>query len=173
MKIMTEIDKVLGIVKEAIKIERFGYEFYLSIREFVPDMAGHRFISYLAKLEVDHIKWLEEEYERQLTKLEEFKEEPGLDLSLVAKEDIFLADDKLPEIFNNFDPQRAISYGIEIEKRSVEFYQKSLEFGDERTRELFRRLADFERDHIVILNNNLKSLQTTGRWELPITKEEK
>ena len=170
---MTEIDKVLGIVKEAIKIERFGYEFYLSIREYIPDMEGHRFISYLAKLEVDHIKWLEEEYERQLTKLEEFKEEPRVEISLIAKEDIFLADDKLPEIFSNFDPQKAISYGIEIEKRSVDFYQKSMEYGDDGTRELFRKLADFERDHIVILNNNLKSLQATGRWELPAKGEEK
>lgn len=164
---MSEIDKVLGTVKQAIEIERFGYDFYYSMRSFVKDREGQKLISYLAKLEVDHIKWLEEEYERQLKKLDELKEEPTVDISLIGKEKIFLADDKLPEVFKNFDPVKAISFGIDIEKKSVEFYEKNMEIcEDDRTRDLFKRLADFERDHIIILNNNLQSLQNKGLWEV-------
>ncbi|UCE73971.1 MAG: ferritin family protein [Methanomassiliicoccales archaeon] len=165
---MTEIDMVLGIVEQAIKIEKFGYEFYDSMRSFVKDSKGQRFISYLAKLEVDHIKWLEEEYERQLAKLQELHENREVDISLLAKQEIFLGDPKLPEVFKDFDPKSALNYGIEIEKRSVAFYEKNMDLGDDdNLRELFRKLADFEKDHITILKNNLKSLETKGSWELP------
>ncbi len=166
--IMTAIDKVLGAVLQAIEIEKFGYEFYNSMRTFVEDKEGQKLISYLGRLEVDHIKWLEEEYDRQLAKLDEFKEEPTVDISLLGKGKIFFADNKLPDVFKEFDAVKATGFAIDIEKRSVEFYQKNIEISeDDGTKELFLRLADFEKDHIVILENNLQSLQTKGAWKAP------
>ena len=162
---MSEIEKVLGMVKEAIEIERFGYDFYNSMREFVKDGNGQKLVSYLAGLEVDHIVWLEEEYRRQLERLDEFREEPEAKISLLGKEEIFLGQDKLPEIFKEFDPVKAISYAIGIENRSIAFYEKSKDISeDDKTKDLFKRLADFERDHVVILEENLKSLQEIGQW---------
>ena len=35
---MTGIDKVLGTVVQAIEIEKFGYEFYHNMREFVSEI---------------------------------------------------------------------------------------------------------------------------------------
>jgi rubrerythrin len=162
---MSEIEKVLGTVKEAIEIERFGYDFYNSMREFVKDGNGQRLVSYLAGLEVDHIRWLEEEYRRQLEKLDELREEPEAKISLLGKEEIFLGQDKLPEIFTEFDPVKAISFAIGIENRSIEFYEKSKDISEDyKTKDLFMRLADFERDHIIILEENLRSLQEIGQW---------
>ena len=60
---MHEVDRVLGTIQQAIEIERFGYEFYNHMRTFVKDKDGHKLISYIANLEVDHIKWLEEDRE--------------------------------------------------------------------------------------------------------------
>ena len=165
---MSELDKVLATVLQAIEIERFGYDFYNGMRPFVKDREGQKLISYLGRLEVDHIKWLEEEYDRQLAKLDEIKEEPKVDISLLGKDEIFLGDANLPEFFKEFDPVKATSFAIDIEKRSVEFYEKNMNISDDdRTKELFKKLADFEKDHIVVLSNNLKSLQTKGVWEAP------
>jgi rubrerythrin len=162
---MSEIEKVLGAVKEAIEIERFGYDFYNSMREFVKDGNGQKLVSHLAGLEVDHIRWLEEEYRRQLEKLDELREEPQAKISILGKGEIFLGQEKLPEIFTEFDPVKAINFAIGIEHRSVEFYEKSMDISeDDKTRDLFKRLADFERDHIIILEENLKSLQEIGQW---------
>jgi rubrerythrin len=171
---MSEIEKVLGAVKEAIEIERFGYDFYNSMREFVKDGNGQKLVSYLAGLEVDHIVWLEEEYRRQLEKLDELREEPEVKISLLGKEEIFFGQDKLPEIFKEFDPVKAVSYAIGIENKSVAFYEKSMDISeDDKTKDLFIRLADFERDHIIILEENLKSLQEIGQWRGSSIKKSK
>ena len=165
---MSEIDKVLGTVKQAIEIEKFGHDFYNSMRTFVKEKDGQVFVSYLAKLEVDHIKWLEEEYERQLGKLTELVEAPAVELSLLGKDEIFFADERVSTIFKDFDPVKATSFAIDIEKRSVEFYNKNMDISeDDRTKNLFKRLADFEKEHIVILTNNLESLEAEGKWEEP------
>ncbi|UCE37706.1 MAG: ferritin family protein [Thermoplasmata archaeon] len=162
---MSDIEKVLGTVKEAIEIERFGYDFYNSMRDFVKDGNGQKLVSHLARLEVDHIKWLEEEYHRQLEKLDELRDEPEEKISILGKEEIFLEQDKLPDIFREFDPIKAIDFAIGIENRSVDFYEKNMDISeDDKTKELFKRLADFERDHIIILEENLKSLQEIGQW---------
>jgi rubrerythrin len=162
---MTGVDKVLGPIVQAIEIEMFGYDFYYNMREFVKDIDGQKLVSYLGRLEVDHIKWLEEEYDRQLGKLSEFEERPKVDLSLLAKGEIFLDSEKLPEIFKDFDPQHALTFAIQIEKRSIEFYERARETSeDDSVRELFQKLADFERDHIVLLNDNLTSLKENGTW---------
>jgi rubrerythrin len=162
---VSEIEKILGTVKEAIEIERFGYDFYNNMREFVKDSNGQKLVSHLARLEVDHIKWLEEEYHRQLAKLDEIREESEAKISILGKEEIFLGQDKLPEIFMKFDPVKAIDFAIGIENRSVAFYEKNMDITeDDKTKDLFKRLADFERDHILILEENLKSLQKIGQW---------
>jgi rubrerythrin len=165
---MTGFDKILQTVSQAIEIERFGYDFYYSMRDFVSDVDGQRLVSYLGKLEVDHIKWLEEEYDRQLAKIQEVSESPNVNLSLLAKGEIFLDSEKLPEIFKEFDPQKALTFAVQIEKRSIEFYENAKQTSeDDGSKALFQKLADFERDHIVLLNNNLKSLQETGKWLRP------
>lgn len=165
---MTGIDKVLGTVVQAIEIEKFGYEFYHNMRGFVSEIDGQRLVSYLGKLEVDHIKWLEEEYERQLSKITDFNESPAVDLALLAKGEIFLDSEKLPEIFKDFDPQHALTFAIQIEKRSIEFYEGAMVTSeDDSVKALFQKLADFEREHIVLLNDNLKSLQDNGKWITP------
>lgn len=59
---MTAIDRLLITIQEAIEIEKFGCTFYTNMRSFIKDKDGHKFISHLANLEVDHIKWLGDEY---------------------------------------------------------------------------------------------------------------
>jgi rubrerythrin len=164
---MKGIDKILGTVQEAIEIEKFGYDFYSNMRSFVRDKYGHKLISHLASLEVEHIKWLEEEYKRQFEKLETFDEQPTEKILNVAKEEIFFKQN-LPELFRDFDRIKAVKFAIGIEERSLEFYKKNSELTeDEKIKDLFKRLSSFEEEHISILNETLKSLQTTGIWKSP------
>jgi rubrerythrin len=169
---LNDIDKELKTIKQAIAIERFGYDFYNNMRDFVKDKNGQLLISYLGRLEVDHIKWLEEEYQRQLSKLDEIHEEQTPDISLIGKEEIFLGEDKLPDIFKDFNPLKAIKFAIDIENRSVKFYEKNMKItDDDKTKDLFKRLADFEKDHIIILKENQKSLQEMGLWKASSIKK--
>ena len=161
-----ELNKVLGTVQQAIEIEKFGYEFYTNMRTFVKNKDGHKLISRLANLEIDHIKWLENEYNRQFDNLESFHEESAstINISLSGRDEIFFKD-KLPEIFREFNAVKALDFAIEIENKSVEFYQKNIEITDnEELKDLFKRLADFEKDHIKVLNDTKRSLETDDSW---------
>jgi len=163
---MTELDKVLGTIQQAIEIEKFGYSFYTNMRTFVKDKDGHKLITNFANLEIDHIKWLEDEYQKQFNKIKSFDETPSIDISIIGKEDIFLRD-QLPEIFKDFDSKKAVNFTIDIEKRSVDFYKDQADItSDADLKDLFRRLADFELEHITILSETLKSLETKNDWSL-------
>jgi rubrerythrin len=164
---MTVIEKKLGVLNQAIEIERFGHDFYSSMRTHVKDKKGQKLISFLARFEVDHIKWLEEEYDRQLKKLDEISEEETVDLSVIGKGEIFLTDE-VPELFKDFDPIKATGFAIDVEKRSVEFYESNMKTtDDDQMKDLFKRLLDFEKDHIEVLEKNLMNLKSKGKWIEP------
>jgi rubrerythrin len=158
-----KIDTTLAIIKQAIEIEQFGYDFYNEMRSYVRTRVGQKVVSHLANLEVDHIKWLEEEYDRQLDKIEEFDENHAIDISLTGKSEIFIVDG-LSEVFRGSDIEQALEFAIEVEKKSVNFYNNTGAVEDDRLRELFRKLADYEREHIELLKENLKSVKSGGPW---------
>jgi len=161
-----QIDRTLGTIRQAIEIENFGYGFYNTMRAFTKDRTAQSIISHLAEMELEHMKWLEEEYGRSLQNSEELNESGAEPISITAKGEIFLDYRRLPEIFSDFDAVKAIKFAIDIERRSVEFYAKYQGIlDDDDTRNLFKRLADFEQDHIDLLTENLKSLESTGDWK--------
>ena len=161
-----QIDITMGTIRRAIEIENFGYGFYNTMRDFVNDRSAQSIISHLAEMELEHMKWLEEEYKRTLQNSDVLNESGAQPISIIAKGEIFLDHRRLPEIFSDFDAVKAIKFAIDIEKRSVEFYKKNQKIIDDyETRNLFGRLADFEKDHIALLTDNLKSLERTGDWK--------
>lgn len=164
---MTEIDRVLGTIQQAMEIERFGYGFYNSMRSFVKDKTGQKFISYLANLELQHLHWLEEEYTRQLINMDTFEEAEPNNISMLAGDEIFITEN-MPDLFKNFDAVGAVQYAIDVEKKSVEFYDRNQDISDDDSlTALFKRLVDFEKDHIEILEYNLESLRNKGEWQAP------
>lgn len=158
------IDTSLAIIKQAIDIEQFGYEFYNNMRSFVRNRVGQKMISHLVNMEVDHIRWLEEEYDRQLDRLDEFDDTEQIDVSIEGKSEMFVVDE-LPGVFRDSDPEKALEYAIMVEKRSMAFYANNLKItDDDNIRQLFHRLADFEKEHIELLDINLQSLRSGGPW---------
>ena len=164
------IDKTLAIIREAIEIERYGHDFYNKIRMIVKDKRGQTVLTYLAKLEIDHMLWLEKEYYRQLQSLEEFDENPAEGIQLPGIDEIFVVD-ALPYMYDGTDHVKAMEYAVQLEERSVEFYTKAMEYSQEqRMKDLFMKLADFEKDHIELLNQNIENLKKSGMWVKPDTE---
>jgi len=161
------IDKTLAIIREAMEIEKYGYDFYHKIRMVVKDKKGQVVLTYLAKLEADHMIWLEKEYFRQLESLDEFDENPAEGIQLPAIDEIFVVD-ALPYMYDGTDHVKAMEYAVQLEIRSVEFYTKAMEYSEEqRTKDLFMKLADYEKDHIEVLNKNIENLKKSGMWIKP------
>jgi rubrerythrin len=164
---MVRTDRVLGTIQQAMEIERFGYGFYNSMRPFVKDTKGQKFISYLANLELQHLHWLEEAYTKQLINMDAFDESEPTNLSLIGRDEIFI-EENMPDLFKNFDPVGAVEYAIKVENKSAEFYERYQDLSDDdRLNDLFKNLVDFERDHIKILEKTLDSLKSRGEWEAP------
>lgn len=161
------IDKTLAIIREAIEIEKYGHDFYNKLRMIVKDRRGQTMLSYLAKLETEHMIWLEDEYQRQLESLEEFDESKADGIQLPAIDEIFVVD-ALPYMYDGTDHVKAMEYAIQLEIRSVDFYTRAMEYSDEaNVKDLFQRLADFEMDHIELLNRNIETLKKNGLWVEP------
>jgi rubrerythrin len=164
---MVEINKILGTIQEAIEIEKFGYDFYSNMRLFVKDPDGHRLISNIAKLEIDHIKWLEEEYNRQYPKMYASENSDQIGISIEGKSEIFFKDKNI-DVFQNFEAKAAVKFAINIEKRSMEFYKQNIDLtNDQDLKILFNKLAEFEKEHISVLSETLKSLETENKWSSP------
>ncbi len=158
------IDKTLAIIREAIKIERYGYDFYTLLRDQVDDRRGQIVLSYLAKLEAEHMKWLEDEYIKQLNSLEELDEGQAEPLNLTAIQEIFVVD-KLPEMYTGADHVKALEFAKDVEANSIRFYSKAKEHSDSQDlKTLFDKLADFEKDHMEFLEHNIRTLKENGLW---------
>jgi rubrerythrin len=158
------VDTSLAIIQQAIEIEQFGYNFYNNMRSFVHNRVGQKVISHLVNMEVDHIKWLEEEYDRQLDRLEVLDDTEHIDVSIEGKSEMFVVD-RLPEVFRGSGPEEALEYAIEVEKKSMAYYANNMKItDDDNIRQLFHRLADFEKEHIELLDRNLQSLRSGGPW---------
>lgn len=165
---MAKMDKNLGTLLEAIELEKFGYDYYSKIRTKLDDLTGQKLITYLAKMEVIHIKNLEEEYIRHLKSIDELEKDMIPRFSLIDIENIFQNDEEFIDVLNNYDPIKVTMLAIKIEKRSKKFYEKKLSVSnDDYIKVLFQKLADYENDHIMLLEKNLERLQTKHEWQTP------
>lgn len=165
---MVRIEKTLGVLQQAIEIEKFGYKLYTTLRRNSWGNEARKLLSRLSKFEAGHIKWLENEYERRLNRLEVTSEEDPVRISVPAKAEIFLDDERLAEIIENPDPVEFVEFALDVEKRSVEFYEKNMRGSDdEGTAELLARLVEFEKDHVEILRINMERLEAGESWFVP------
>ena len=164
---MTQIDRTLRVIREAVDIERFGYDFYNSLRQQVTEPTGQVVLAFLAGLEVDHMVWLEREYMKQLKSLGAMNENHIDGIQMSAKEEIFIVD-KLPEMYRGTDMVKALEFAVQVEERSVRFYTQAAKHSEEHDlKDMFQRLADFELDHVKLLKYNISSLKKKGIWTSP------
>lgn len=159
---MEKHDRLLQIVKEAIRVENDGYQFYRLAEEKTTDPKGKDVFASLAKDETNHMQILKSLYQRikedQQFKFDEVKDMKHI-LETTSESPIFSEAFKARLDQSQFE-MTALSIGILLEKSSIEFYKNSAKEAQEQDiRQLFDYLADWEGEHLRALVNQQKLLQ--------------
>lgn len=138
----------LDILKQAILLERRGYEFYKKVADQAENPQVQAFFNDLAQEEVAHIKILSAQF-KAFNKTGSF--EVGL---LNGQEECNICNDVLnKEIKDKISAASfeasAITAAISMEKRAVDLYSKQAEnTQDIEEKKMYTWLADFERKHL-------------------------
>ena len=144
----------------AIKMERYGQEFYNWFANSITDRKGKSLLKGLASDEKEHEAIWSKEYKVICGKAPPAK----IDIKIGTKavEDLFTVERKRgdKDIIS-----KILKLGIEIEQKSIDFYSsKSEKVKDERTKEMLRSMAEVERGHREALEDNLFHMKQDGAW---------
>jgi rubrerythrin len=159
---MDKKEQLLKVVKNAIRVEYDGYQFYRLAEEKTSDPKGKEVFASLAKDETNHMQILKGLYqsvkEEEEFKFDQVKEITSI-LETTSESPIFSKEFKERLEGSQFE-MTALSVGILLEKNAIDFYKKSaLETDEKDVKMLFTYLADWEGEHLRALVNQQKYLQ--------------
>lgn len=159
---MDKKEQLLKLVKNAIRVEHDGYQFYRLAEEKTEDAKGKEVFTSLAKDETNHMQILKGLYqsvkEEGEFKFDEIKEIKHI-LETTSESPIFSKEFKERLDKSSFE-MAALSVGILLEKNSIDFYKKSAqEIEEADVKMLFNYLADWESEHLRALVNQQRYLQ--------------
>lgn len=144
----------LDVLKQGMKLERDGLEFYLSAAERSNDRETARLFRELAADEVDHYNYIGRQYDaiaagENWVPIPELEDVEAVDVEAPIFPAGVAALEILPEDATDED---ALLFGLGVEVKSYELYSRSAEEADnEAARQLFRGLAAAERQHFDTL----------------------
>jgi rubrerythrin len=151
-----EPDPVLEIFKQAIYLERQGKAFYSKVAEQAESVEVGSIFSMLAGEEENHIEFLSEHF-AQYNKTGKVAEIEIEGPSTAAKE--VLTEEIKSSIQAAGYEAAAISAAIEMEKKAIILYgNRAAEGTDEKEKELYSRLASWERTHLDLLTDLDRSI---------------
>jgi len=159
---MEKNEQLLEMVKNAIRVENDGYQFYRLAEEKTEDVKGKEIFASLAKDETNHMEILKSLYqsikEKGEFKFDEVKDMKHI-LATTSESPIFSKEFKQRLSQAHFE-MTALSIGILLEKDSIEFYKKSAQKTEDKdVKMLFNYLADWEGEHLRALVDQQKFLQ--------------
>jgi rubrerythrin len=141
------------ILKTAILLERRGNAFYTTAARESKSEAVHKIFTMMAEEEDAHIEFLSRqfaEYEKSGKFVKNDLENPA-DNTEAA---MILSERVKKEISAAGFEAAAISAAIDFENRAVEVYQgRADEASDPNEKELYQKLADWERTHFRLLHS--------------------
>jgi len=159
-------EESVEILQKAIDIEVFGNDFYKKLSNSVDNKEGKALLTYLANAEEEHKKRLES----MLNKFGAESRKTDID-TLMAD---ILMDEGIQKIFKGLmkkekletvDAIEALKLGIEVEAKSIDFYKNNAEKSPESDIvSLFTDLSNWEKEHLEILSENVRSLKDEGVW---------
>jgi len=158
------LNKQLGLLAAAIRVETFGKEFYQRMSECIKDREGKLILMSLSRDEKEHRAWLMRQIDRIF---------PGKDAATIAPDPEYAnvvptrAFPDIPEgaCLSPKDEIKAVEMAIEIEKASVRMYRQVAGMTqDMELKMLMQKLADWEREHQRVLEENLDYLRRGGSW---------
>lgn len=159
-------EESMEILQRAIEIEMFGNHYYNKLSYGVEDKEGKALLTYLANAEEDHKELLEDVLNRcggETRKTE-------ID-SLIAN---ILMDEGIEKIFKGLmkkdkletiDAIEALKLGMDVEVKSINFYESNAKKSPELDIvSLFTELSNWEKEHLDLLKENLRTLKDEGVW---------
>lgn len=163
---MEKIDnQVIPIIKEAIKLEINGRKFFEHAREISQNSLGKKMFQKLASDETRHLKEFGDLFSEVL-KTEDWKkivnqEEQG---SSPLIEDLKLRI-KNHEREKGSSELEALRIGMELERKAIEFFEKSAQDSSEpKASEICRKISEEEKYHYDLLQAQYDSVTNSGFW---------
>jgi rubrerythrin len=159
---MEKQERLFQIVKDAIRVENDGYQFYRMAEEKTTDPKGKEVFASLARDETNHMQILKSLYQKvkedKQFKFDEVKDMKHI-LETTSESPIFSETFKGRLSQSHFE-MSALSIGILLEKNSIDFYKRSAQQSEESDiKQLFAYLADWEGEHLRALVTQQKLLQ--------------
>ena len=152
--------KIPDILIEAISIEIYGMEYYSIFSELVEDENAKSLLRGLARDEEEHREHLEKEYKILSGK--------PVDIKTLDKENREKARHIFPESMEPLgieETKDVLKLGIRTEERSIELYSNSAKRKDAGgSKDMFLKLAGFEKGHKDLLEDALYYLDQGGSW---------
>jgi rubrerythrin len=159
-------EESIEILQKAIEIEAFGQDYYNKLKGAVEDKEGSALLGYLANAEKEH----QEQLMNILTNYGAEARKVEID-TLMAD---ILMEEGIQNIFKGLmakaklevtDAIEAMKLGMEVESRSIDFYRKNAEKTPEQDiATLFHDLSNWEKEHLALLKENLRTLKDEGVW---------
>jgi rubrerythrin len=151
---------LLDILKEAISIEIYGMEYYSIFGELVEDENAVSIFRGLSRDEEEHRKLLEKEYKNIFG---EYVDTGNLDEENREKARRIFPES--PEPLDITETKHALNLGIRTEERSIELYSTSAQRTENKSsKDLFLKLARFEKGHKETLEDALYYFEQDGSW---------
>ena len=158
------LNRQLGLLAAAVRVETFGHEFYMRMSECISDKEGKLILRSLAGDEQEHRAWLMRQIDRIF---------PGKDVNTIRPDPQYagvIPQKVFPDVpkgacLSAQDEIKGVEMAIEVEKASVRMYNEVAELAkDLELKMLMQRLAHWEKGHQKILEDNLHYLKRGGSW---------
>jgi rubrerythrin len=158
------LNRQLGLLAAAVRVETYGRDFYQRMSECVKDKEGKLILRSLANDEKEHRVWLLRQIDRIF---------PGKDVETIRPDTRYAgvvpqkAFGHVPEgqCLSAKDEIKAVEMAIGVEKASVQMYTEVADLTqDPELKALMQRLAKWEKGHQKILEDNLDYLKKGGSW---------
>jgi len=156
-----------NVIRTAIKMEEDGIDFYQGVAEKVSYLLGKKMFLSFAEDEKKHLTVLK----NILTNLK-FSDFDRFFQEKTPREKIKtifggVKSETEEKIATNADEFKALKIGMDMELKSIQFYQDALErTPDSHQRAFFTRLIEEEKEHYQLLQNTHSYLKDSGDWFL-------
>lgn len=169
---MSQAD-ALKALEMAMERERGGNKFYLEAADKTADAKGKRMFQWLAKEEMKHLKWVEQQ-KQALLQGKPWQKVSGLDEPLIKKTDFPEPAEPTGPVKPDTGELEALRMGIKAEQDSIALYTGAgKETADAEAKAMFSRLVQEEQTHLDILEEEYDWLRQSGayftlhRFQLP------
>lgn len=158
--------EVIEAIELALALEQEEVDYYRLASDKTEDASGKKVFTYLAQEEEEHIKALKKQVESFEGKGSWLTDEEAFDKRICRTLSKKKPAGILPtEISPDADDVDALTQAIEIEGKSIEFYEDAAcNTKDEAALKMFHYLIDAERQHHKELKMQLTFLETQGIW---------